>query len=654
MSRPKEMTRAVIVGHKSILKETIDALHDINLFHIEDFVEDESGFKISKPFKNAEEVSKKLVKIRSIANYLGIESKKPVVQKSDAVLRELDSKLNELDRTISAKTESISQLENELKDLDSQKNRFDKINEQRNLSIDLDFDYFRGYESLKVFAGTVKSSLEASQISSITQAYELYYDPQSKAVVLFVAKNDADKVYELLQGLGFKELRVPDRGGVPSELLRFIEQKEAEVTRRIESLKGEIESLKSKYADFLLASDEVLSIESQKAELPLRIATSANAFIIDGWTPTEDYDKIVSVVNSATNGKAYVTSLEVNEEEEEHAPVEYNNSKVVAPMQEIMDLYSRPKYTEIDPSSAIFITFPLIYGMILGDIGYALILGTLAIAVKTLVKSDAVKPLMNILLYCQISAFIFGILYGELLGFPLASTHGEHGTVPGLLPFWETITLFPSIGGEEFTFPIHRSHMVMTMIAISVFVGLIHLNLGFLFGFSNIARNHGMKHAVLEKGSWIIIELGALVAVLGYFGGTSVLTYAGALILVIGVVMLTMGEGIKGPIELPSLMGNALSYARIIAVGLSSIYIAGTVNDIAFEMIWADHSQIGFTAIAAILVFILGHSLNSVLSIIAPGLHALRLQYVEFFGKFYEGGGRKFNPFGYIRKYTEE
>jgi len=649
MSRPKEMTRAVIVGHKSILKETIDALHDINLFHIEDFVEDESGFKISKPFKNAEEVSKKLVKIRSIANYLGIESKKPVVQKTDSVLRELDTKLNELERAISAKTETISQLEIELKDMDAQKREILPY-----LSINLDFEYYRGYESLRVFAGTVKGSLEESQISSITRAYELYYDPQSKAVVLFVAKNDADKVYEVLQGLGFKELRVPERGGVPSELLRFIEQKEAEVTRRIESLKGEIESLKAKYADFILASDEVLSIESQKAELPLRIATSANAFIIDGWTPTEDYDKLVSVVNSATNGKAYVTSLEVHEEEEEHAPVEYNNSKVVAPMQEIMDLYSRPKYTEIDPSSAIFITFPLIYGMILGDIGYAMILGGLALFIKKMVKSDAVKPLMNILIYCQLWAGLFGIIYGEFLGFSLASLHTAHGVVPGLIPGWETMILFESIGGEEFTFPIHRSHMVMTMIVISILVGLIHLNLGFLFGFSNIARHHGMKHAVLEKGSWIIIELGVLVAVLGYFGGNTVLTYAGALVLVLGVVMLTMGEGIKGPIELPSLMGNALSYARIIAVGLSSIYIAGTVNDIAFNMMWADHSKIGFAAIAAILVFILGHGMNCVLSIIAPGLHALRLQYVEFFGKFYEGGGRKFNPFGYIRKYTEE
>jgi V/A-type H+-transporting ATPase subunit I len=645
------MTKAIIVGHKSVLKETIDALHDSSLLHIEDFIEDESGFKISKPFKNAEEVSKKLVKIRSISNYLEIEQARPAVQKADSVLRELDTKLNVLDKAISEKSETISKYEAEVKDLENQKKDLLPF-----LSINLDFDYYRGYENLKVFAGSIKGDLEEGQISSVTKAYELYFDPQAKTIVLFVDKKDADKVQELLQSFEFRELRVPERGGIPSELLRATEQREAEASRKVESLKGEVESIKAQYTDFLLASDEVLSIENQKAELPLRIATSNNAFIIEGWTPSDNYDTLVNTVNDATSGRAYVTSLKIEEEDEEdgHIPVEYNNSKLAQPMQEIMELYSRPKYTEIDPTSIIFIAFPLIYGMILGDIGYAIILGAMALAIKSLIKSDAVKPLMNILIYSEISAFIFGIIYGEFLGFPLATTHMEGTTVQGLIPFWNTVVLFPGLSGEEFTFPVHRAHMVMTMIAVSIFVGLIHLNLGYILGFINVSKEHGTKMAVLEKGSWIIIELGVLVAAIGYLGGISGLTYVGAIILLLGVVFLAMGEGIAGIVELPSLMGNALSYARIIAVGLSSIYIASTVNDIAFKMIWADHSKIGIAAIGAIIVFILGHALNTALSIIAPGLHALRLQYVEFFGKFYEGGGRKFNPFGYLRKYTEE
>jgi V/A-type H+-transporting ATPase subunit I len=257
---------------------------------------------------------------------------------------------------------------------------------------------------------------------------------------------------------------------------------------------------------------------------------------------------------------------------------------------------------------------------------------------------------MNILIYCQVSTLIFGILYGEFLGFPLASLHGAHGIEPGLIAGFETINLFQSpIGGEMITYPIHRTHLVMTLLVFTALVGVAHINLGYILGFINEKKKHGFNAAMFEKGGWIVVEIGILFAFLGYLGYLPL--GVGAAIFVLGIIMLVKGEGIKGPIELPSLLSNSLSYTRLIAVGLSSIYIASTVNFLAFEMIWP---QGGIAAVFAIVVFIFGHALNTALSIIAPGLHALRLQYVEFFTKFYEGGGKEYSPFGYIRKYTEE
>jgi V/A-type H+-transporting ATPase subunit I len=643
MLKPKQMSRAVIVGHKNILEETVDALHKANLFHIEDFNEDGSDLKIGKPFESGSEVSKKLVKIRSIASLLGVKDVAVEKQSPAAICSQLDSSLDKLDDELEVLSEKKRVFETELKELGSSKKDILPF-----IGTNLDLDLYRGYESLAVFAGHVKEDIGPS-VSQITSSYELYYDQHSGVVVLFVSKDRAAEVSELLARVSFKELKVPSLSGVPSGLIADIEQKEADISRKIEGIDADIEALKLKYADFILASNEMLSIEVQKSEAPLRIATTESSFLIDGWLPTEQYAEMERTVNAATNGRAFISPLEIIKPDIKKVPIEYDNPKIVSPLQEIMNLYGRPTYKELDPSALIFITFPLLYGMILGDIGYALILATLAIIIKKVVSSDAVKPLMNILIYCQISAFLFGILYGEFLGFPLAAYHGE----PGLIPGFDTVDLFVTpFAGEVIGYPLHRGHLVMTFIVATIFVGLLHLNLGYAVGFINEKRKHGMSAAIFEKGSWFVVQFGILLTVLGYLEMLPIV--AGIVVFLIGVVMLVKGEGVKGPIELPSLLSNSLSYTRIIAVGLSSISIASTVNLIAFGMIWPPGSPIGGMTIFAIVVFIFGHSLNTALSIIAPGLHALRLQYVEFFGKFYEGGGRKYDPFGYIRKYTEE
>ncbi|WP_406671181.1 V-type ATP synthase subunit I [Methanolobus sp. ZRKC4] len=647
MLKAKQMTRAVIVGHKSILEETVNSLHKTNLFQIEDFNDDNSGLRIGRPFENVDDVSKKLIKIRSIASLLGVKDAESKKQDNTAVLSSLDDTLNKLDAELDAKTEQKSGLEAELKETESLKKELLPF-----ANIDLSLDLYHGYENLAVFAGYVQENVE-SAISKITSSYEIFYDAKEGTVALFVSNEKSGEVAELLAELGFRELRVPNASGMPSESLSGIISRESGLLKQIEAIDAEIESLKDKYADFILASNELLSIETQKSEAPLRIATTESTFMVDGWIPDEDFAELEHVVKTATKGRAFVSKQEMTKEDEQKVPIEYDNPKVSAPFEEIMDLYARPRYKEIDPTTLIFISFPLFYGMILGDIGYALILLTLAFAIKKFVSSDAVKPLMNILIYCQISTFLFGILYGEFLGFPLASVHTDHGVVAGLIPGFETVELFASpIGGEIVTYPIHRTHLVMTLIVVTALIGVIHINIGYMLGFINENKKHGFMAALLEKGSWIVVELGILLAALGYVGMLPIAV--GIIVFLIGFIMLVKGEGIKGPIELPALLSNSLSYTRLIAVGLSSIYIASTVNLIAFEMIWQPGTAIGVATIFAIVVFLFGHALNTVLSIIAPGLHSLRLQYVEFFGKFYEGGGRKYNPFGYIRKYTEE
>jgi V/A-type H+-transporting ATPase subunit I len=650
------MSKVLIAGHKKHLEAAVDALYEADLLHVEDFVEgDDSDFEIGMPIKYGEEVSRKLVKVRSIASTLSVRSTDETVPLTESdVSKQLDATLEEMDTEIGRNAEELSRLDARVKDIESAEKELVPF-----LGYDIGLEYYGGYGNLAVFSGTV-SSLNESRLLEITDAYQLFTDSGSKFFVLFVSKRFEKDIQSVLADMGYKEMRAPDKSGRPSDIYAGLEAEKSEIQAQIESLIAKRAALNEKYGNFILASDEYLSILSEKAELPLRIATSEHTFVIEGWVPTNNFDEFTEAVSNKTNNGVHITTLKVDMHDEKEIakiPVAYENSKFVSPMEAVVDLYSRPKYNEIDPSSVLAISFPLIYGMILGDIGYALVLMTLAFLVMKFMKSDAVKQLMYVLIYCQIFALFFGIIYGEFMGFPLAGllSHGEY--IPGLIPGLETIVFdFGIVPGESFMLPIHRTHMIMTFLVATAAFGFLHLNAGFILGFFDLKGQHGIKHAVLEKLSWIVLEIGAIAAIAAWYLGIGVAGIAvGAIIAVIGVGMLAKGEGIKGPIEIPGLLGNMLSYTRIIAVGLSSIYIASTVNDIAFGgLIWTPADGFSVLMFVSILIFILGHSLNTVLSIIAPGLHALRLQYVEFFGKFYASGGKAYKPFGHLKKYILE
>jgi len=198
------------------------------------------------------------------------------------------------------------------------------------------------------------------------------------------------------------------------------------------------------------------------------------------------------------------------------------------------------------------------------------------------------------------------------------------------------------IGHFQIPHLLSRTHEVFTLLYIAIGIGIFHVNLGLILGFINKLKAHGLSKAIYEKGSWFVLQLGVVLLVLSSMGIIQLSSLVGYGFLLISIIMLYKGEGVKGIIELPSIFTNILSYARLMAIGLSSVSLAVVINDMSLGFF----EKGGFSILAGIFILLVGHTINIVLGLFGSFLHSLRLHYVEFFGKFFEGGAEKYKPFG--------
>ncbi len=657
MLKPIKMKRVAIAGTKSVLDATISTLHRLNVLHITDYKEDSEDFKIGLPLKPASKLSEYLLSLRTIANQLGVTEKESALKKSSGEIpSQIDEKITNLQKEVSSRTDELRSIEFQIKEKE------DLISAVRPFfGLPLSLDAYHGYETIKVYTGFIENDIE-SKISRITNNFELFSGEYEKRKIfsLFISNAFEAEVQKLLQEeRTYVELKVPELKGNPPAILDNLTNEVSILKDKYASIKSELESIKNEYSEFIRCADEYLSIETQKAEAPLKFATSANAFIIDGWVPSRKSSEIASELQKSTGGQVYLTELEEKVQEEE-IPIELDNPTLARPFELLINTFATPKYREIDPSILIFITFPLFYAIMLGDVGYGLVVAAIAIVIKNKFKTGGLNALALILLLSAVLSTLFGVIYGEFFGFPIfnVEVHGEleHGLI-GIDG--------PAIAG--FHLPVHRFDSVQSLLLLTLVIGIFHILTGLIIGFRNIAIEHDLKHAIFAKGSWMMILIGGVAAIArlmpSLMSGSPIQSsdpiFAGGIVLaMIGIGLLIKGEGFISIMEIPTLLSNVLSYARILAIGLSSAGIALAVNTLSMDLfIKPDGVYLGGgigLAIVGIVILFIGHLINLALGIIGPGLHSLRLQYVEFFTKFYEGGGTKYVPFGYNRKYTEE
>jgi V/A-type H+-transporting ATPase subunit I len=275
-----------------------------------------------------------------------------------------------------------------------------------------------------------------------------------------------------------------------------------------------------------------------------------------------------------------------------------------------------PRYGDFDPSPLMALFFPLFFGMILGDVAYGFILLALMLYLRRRFKTGStLRSLTEALSMAAGWSIIFGFLFGEFLG-----TLGEE---IGLRPLW-----------------FDRGHNVQTLFLLTIGLGAGHIVLGLCLGIWQGLHHHS-RHTVIEKAAMLVAltAIFLLVAILADYLPKPFFTPAIAL-LVVGVVMLIYSLGklgpLLGPLELLGTITNILSYLRIAAIGLSSIYLAQVANQLA--------GLVGNLLLGLIIAALL-HALNLVLGTFSPTIQSLRLHYVEFFSKFYQGGGQPFRPF---------
>lgn len=476
-------------------------------------------------------------------------------------------------------------------------------------------------------------------------------DKDQTCIFVIALKNISGKVEEALRSEGFTRMSFFSKR-TPKDKIEKYRREISEYKQNIQSLSDEISSYADNRDDIKLLSD-YYRIRADKYQVLGELLQSKSTFVITGYILEQDSAKVEKILNERFSLMVEITDVL----QEETAPVKLHNKKVFASAEGVLNSFGLPGRGEMDPTAPMSLFYIFLFGLMLSDAAYGLIIFlACAIILKKFPKMDeALAKSIRLFMYCGISTLVWGVLFGGYFG--------DLITVVSRVFFHHEVTIKPL-----WFAPLDDP---MRLLVFSLLFGLIHLFGGLALKGYMCLKKKDFVGFFADVIPWFLL-IGSLVLMLmptelfasiaqtsfNFPGWLKTTSYAMAIVGA-AVIVVMSGRSHKNPAlrlalglydiyNLTGWLSDLLSYSRLLALGLATGVIAQVVNQMG--------SMVGdsvFGVIVFILVFIIGHTFNLAINMLGAYVHTCRLQYVEFFGKFYEGGGIAFNPFREKTKYVD-
>jgi len=691
------MGRLLAAGTKDKIDDVIDALASLNALHIIEYDGSDEGFNLGVPKEESEIVGKRLNKLRSAASIVDFSGPKDPVS-ADKVRSDLDGSLSKAVDELLEKSTRLDSVEGRLSSLQEDESTMELLS-----SLNLDVELLSGYSTLNSFIGTISGNFSDIELELQDGAIEgLFFQGStnaSKVIALFVKVEQSNDAQSLLNQLGFQAINIPEGiSGDPNQLIVDLRSQISELMAEKSSISNDIESWSNEYGSSLACGLELLEREHDILTAPVKLAVSEHAFFVDGWIELSRSEEVQSALTKSCL-YSEVTPFKIeagggghghsdHHHHQEMPPISYKDRMLSKPMELLTDAVGRPAYGRIDPTLFMFVTYPIFFGMMLGDMAYGLV--TIALGAFVFSKANTnemVKLGGKFLIYIGLGTLTFGYIYAEFAGWEIfmyekTKIDGVYVYGDNLSPVAFLANLYPlsdsahgygpelELGfGINLYFPFHRvgTHLE-DLIVLTIYVGFIHIIFGKLIGFRDVlfyGTDHGhvgLAAAFFEHGAWIVLLVGGFMFTYGFLGpeDAEYLLQPGAAIALSAVVMLIWTlynyHGIPiavslilAPIEAIGMMPSVISYVRLFAVGIVGVKIAETGNKLWEPMMDADLLLVPFFFIGWLSVQIFAW----VLGVFSPNIHAARLHFVEWMRQYYDSSGEAFEPFGFRSHFVE-